>query len=181
MSRIGKKPITIPKGVEVEVNGSEIIAKGPKGEMRYNLPDILVAELKEGFLKIYPKKQLKNTNMFWGTARALISNMILGVERGFEKKLEIEGIGFKAVLDGENLVFNLGFSHPVKFELCRGGAAKVEKNIITISGIDKNLVGQVAANVRALKKPEPYKGKGIHYLGEVIRRKAGKKAASAAK
>ncbi len=181
MSRIGKKLITILKGVDVKITNNEIFIKGSKGEFKYNLPEILFAELKDGSLKVFPKMQRKDTNALWGTARALLANMILGVSRGFEKKLEIEGIGFKAVLDGRVLVLNLGFSHQVKFKLPDGVDAKAEKNIITISGSDKNLVGQTAANIRALKKPEPYKGKGIKYQGEIIRRKAGKKATAAAK
>lgn len=178
MSKIGKKIINIPVGVEVQINANELTAKGPKGELKLNIFPDFQTELTDKELKILPPvKTNKQTSALWGTLRALINNMIVGVSQGYERKLEIEGIGFKAVVEGENLVLNLGFSHPVKFPIPQGLKITVVKNLITINGIDKNLVGRTAAEIRSLKKPEPYKGKGIHYLGEVIRRKAGKKAA----
>lgn len=178
MSKIGKKIINIPVGVEVQINANELTAKGPKGELKLNIFPDFQTELTDKELKILPPvKTNKQTSALWGTLRALINNMIVGVSQGYERKLEIEGIGFKAVVEGENMVLNLGFSHPVKFPIPQGLKITVVKNLITINGIDKNLVGRTAAEIRSLKKPEPYKGKGIHYLGEVIRRKAGKKAA----
>ena len=122
----------------------------------------------------------KNKNALWGTTRSIIFNMITGVSQGYEKKLEIEGVGYKAQLQGDNLILNVGFSHPVEFKAPAGIDFKVEKNVISVLGIDKTLVGEVAAKIRKIKKPEPYKGKGIHYRGEVIRRKAGKKASASA-
>jgi len=178
MSKIGKKIINIPAGVEVQINANELTAKGPKGELKLNIFPDFQAELTDKELKILPPaKTNKQTSALWGTLRALINNMIVGVFQGYERKLEIEGIGFKAVVEGENMVLNLGFSHPVKFPIPQGLKITVVKNLITINGIDKDLVGRTAAEIRSLKRPEPYKGKGIHYLGEVIRRKAGKKAA----
>jgi large subunit ribosomal protein L6 len=181
MSRVGKKPIPIPKDVEVKIEGQEIIIKGPKGELKREIRPEINLEVKDNCIFVLPKVQLKQTKAFWGLTRALVFNMIKGVTEGYEKKLEIEGLGFKASLEGGNLVLNLGFSHPVKINAPSGIKFSVEKNIITVSGIDKELVGQTAANIRKVKKPEPYKGKGIKYLGEVIRRKVGKKAAAETK
>ncbi len=150
--------------------------KGPKGELKRNLVpeiDFDIGE-KEVTAKIILKT--KRSQALWGLYRALLQGMVEGVTKGFEKKLEIEGIGYKAVLDGGNLVFSLGFSHPVRFGAPSGIQFKVEKNVITVSGIDKELVGEIASRIRRLKPPEPYKGKGIHYQGEYIRRKTGKKA-----
>ena len=179
MSKIGKKIIIIPAGVEVKINGNKLEVKGPKGELALDIFPEFQAELNDKELKIVPPASInKQTPALWGTLRALINNMVVGVSQGYEKKLELEGIGFKAAVEGENLVLNLGFSHPVKFPIPQGLKIAVTKNLITINGIDKDLVGRTAAEIRSLKKPEPYKGKGIHYLGEVIRRKAGKKAAS---
>ncbi len=177
MSRIGKKLITIPSGVTVKIDqGNLVSVKSAKGELVKQFSNDFEIIQENGVLKIYPKKENKNLSTLWGLFRALLANMIKGVSEGYEKKLEIEGIGYKAQLVGDKLVLNLGLSHPVEFITPKGINFKVEKNIITVSGIDKELVGQVAADIRAFKKPEPYKGKGIHYLGETIRRKAGKKA-----
>ncbi|MEK7134816.1 MAG: 50S ribosomal protein L6 [Patescibacteria group bacterium] len=177
MSKIGKKSIDIPKGVDVVTQDGLIKVKGPKGELEYKIPRELKITLSENKLAVLPIVNSKKTPALWGTIRAVIANMISGVTNGFEKKLEIEGIGFKAQLQGDDLILNLGFSHPVIFKPPEGINISVEKNTITISGISLELVGQTAANIRALKKPEPYKGKGIHYAGEIIRRKAGKKVA----
>ncbi|OGZ21104.1 MAG: 50S ribosomal protein L6 [Candidatus Nealsonbacteria bacterium RIFCSPLOWO2_12_FULL_39_31] len=175
MSRIGKKPILIPDGVDVKIGGSMVAVKGPKGELqREVLPEIKV-EIEGKEIKISPQKETKKTGAFWGLTRALIFNMVKGVKDGFEKKLQIEGVGYKANLEGENLVLQVGFSHPVKIDKDGGIKFTVEKNIITISGPDKELVGQVSAKIRKIRPPEPYKGKGIRYLGEVVARKAGKK------
>lgn len=180
MSKIGKKPIEIPKGVIVTVEEQAVKVIGPKGELSLKLPKEVELKLNEGQLLVLPVGKSKKTSAMWGTIRAIVANMVTGVEKGFEKKLEIEGVGFKVQLQGNDLVLNLGFSHPVIFKSPEGIKISVEKNNITISGISLELVGQTAANIRALKKPEPYKGKGIRYAGEIIRRKAGKKVAGSA-
>lgn len=177
MSKIGKKPIEIPNDVTVVVEDSLVKVTGPKGELEYKIPRELKVALAENKLAVLPISKSKKTPALWGTIRAVIANMISGVTNGFEKKLEIEGIGFKAQTQGDDLVLNLGFSHQVIFKVPDGIKVEVLKNTITISGISKELVGQTAANIRALKKPEPYKGKGIRYAGEVIKRKVGKKVA----
>lgn len=180
MSRIGKSPISIPEGVTVRVTGALVSVKGPKGELEISLHPWVQAEVKDREVVILPKGDTKKTPALWGLFRALIANMVQGVTEGFEKKLEFEGIGYRAVVEGDMLNLQLGFSHPVKFRTPAGIKLSVEKNVIKISGIDKGLVGETAARIRALKPPEPYKGKGIRYQGEVIRRKAGKKAVAAA-
>ncbi len=176
MSRIGKKTIEIPQGVEVKLSKREIKVKGPKGELTRLIPLELEVSLEEKELKVSPRKKTKNSAALWGLWRSLISNMIEGVTEGFEKKLEVNGVGYRANLEGKKLVLHLGFSHPVEIEAPEGIEFKVERNLISVSGIDKQLVGQIAAKIRSKKKPEPYKGKGIKYVDEVIRRKAGKKA-----
>jgi len=180
MSRIGKKPIPIPEGVEVKINDNKVIIRGPEGELSKEIRPEIRVEFKEGKIFVLPKSQTKKTNAFWGLSRALIFNMIKGVTEGYQKKLEIEGLGYRASLEGTDLILQVGFSHPVKIKPPEGIKFSVEKNIITVSGIDKELVGQVAAKIRKVRPPEPYKGKGIRYLGEIIRRKAGKKAVTAA-
>ncbi len=178
MSRIGKKPIEIPKDAEVKIENRTIIVKGPKGELSYQYRPEISIELKDGKIIVFPQKKTKKTSAFWGLTRALLANMIKGVVEGFEKKLEIRGIGYRAALEGEDLVLNLGFSHPVKIKKPEGIKFSVEKNIISVQGIDKQLVGQIAAKIRKLRPPEPYKGKGIRYLGEEVIKKEGKKAAT---
>ena len=180
MSKIGKKPIEIPESVTVAVEEQTVKVKGQKGELSFKLPKEVELKLDNKQILVLPVGKSKKTPALWGTVRAVVANMVTGVEKGFEKKLEIEGIGFKAQLQGNELVLNLGFSHPVVFKPPEGIKISVEKNVIIVSGISLELVGQAAANIRALKKPEPYKGKGIHYVGEVIRRKAGKKVAGVA-
>ncbi len=175
MSRIGKKPILIPAGVEVKVEGRTVSVKGPKGELSRSVRSEIKVEAKDGNVFVSVQKETKSTSAFWGLSRVLIDNMIKGVVSGFEKRLEIQGIGFKAALEGENLVLAVGFSHPVKMKIPRGIKISVEKNIIVVSGIDKELVGQITADIRKIKPPEPYKGKGIRYLGEAVRKKVGKK------
>lgn len=177
MSKIGKKLIEISSGVNVVIESGLIKIKGPKGELEYKIPRELKVMLAENKIAVLPISKSKKTPALWGTIRAIIANMISGVTNGFEKKLEIEGIGFKAQEQGNNLVLNLGFSHQVFFKIPDGIKVSVLKNSITVNGVSKELVGQTAANIRALKKPEPYKGKGIRYVGEVIKRKAGKKVA----
>ena len=180
MSRIGKQPIKIPDNVDVKIQDYEILIKGPKGQLSQKIDPVIKVELKDKELILTPLKRTKKSPALWGLYRALIFNMVKGVTEGFEKKLEIEGVGFRAEVKGNKLVLNVGLSHQVELEAPKDILFKVEKNVITVSGIDKNLVGQVAADVRKVKKPEPYKGKGIRYQNEVIRRKTGKKAATAA-
>lgn len=177
MSRIGKQPITIPEGVEAKIDGNLIMAKGPKGELIQQLSSDIVAEIKGKEILINLKDDKKENTAIWGTYRALVANMIIGVNKGFEKKLVFEGVGFRASVSGNKLVLNLGFSHPIEIGAPKGIEFRVEKNTIIVSGADKNLVGQIATNIRKAKKPEPYKGKGIKYEDEIIRRKAGKKVA----
>lgn len=179
MSRIGKKPIEIPAGVEVKVEGQKVTVKGPKGELvREFRPEVKI-ELKDKEVLTSISLDTKLAKSLWGLTRMLISNMVKGVSEGFEKKLEIQGVGYRAEVAGKDLNLNMGYSHPVKLEIPEGLTAIVEKNIITISGINKEAVGQFAANVRKVRKPEPYKGKGIRYVGEYVRRKVGKKVAAA--
>ena len=177
MSRIGKQPITIPQGVEVKIDDKSIVVKGPKGELSMERDSRFDVEIKEGNLSLIPKRKVDDWRARWGLTRALISNMIEGVEKGYEKKLEIHGVGYRARLEGKDLVLELGFSHDIYVPSPPGITFVVEKNTITVSGYDKQKVGQAAAEIRGYKKPEPYKGKGIRYEGEVVRRKAGKKAA----
>jgi large subunit ribosomal protein L6 len=179
MSKIGKKPIEIPKEVSVEFKDDEIFIKGPKGELKKKIPSEINAELKEGKIFLSPKFEAKKVKALWGLTRSLISNWIKGVSQGFEKKLEIQGIGYRAELKGESLFLYVGFSKPVEFKIPKGIKISLENNIITVSGIDKELVGQTAANIRKIKEPDPYKGKGIRYLGEKIKLKPGKKVAAA--
>ncbi len=177
MSRLGKKEIVIPSGVEVSLKDGSIIVKGSKGELVRTIDNKLSVAIDGGSLKIEVKKTKENLSALWGAYASHISNMIEGVTKGFSKKLQIEGIGYKAELKGTELVFGLGFSHPVIVKVPADLSSLVEKNIITISGIDKEKVGAFAAGIRDLKKPEPYKGKGIRYEGEYVPQKQGKKSA----
>ncbi len=180
MSRIGKKPIEIPNSVEVKINKDElnnfvVDFKGSKGSLTVNIDKKVTVEEKDNQLILTVKNlESKSDKALWGLSRSLLNNAILGITEGYSKTLEINGVGFKAELQGKKLVLKVGFSHPVEYDLPEGIEAEVEKNKIKISGIDKQLVGQVSAEIRAIKKPEPYKGKGIKYEDEVIRRKAGK-------
>mgnify|MGYP000340530028 CR=1 FL=1 len=178
MSRIGKKQIEIPEGVEIKIEGEKVTVKGPKGEISKKFRKEIGFDIKDKKIFVIPKIESKMTKALWGTYRQILFNMIEGVVKGFEKKLEIEGIGYKASMEGENLVLRVGFSHPVVVKPPRGIKISVNNNIITVFGIDKELVGQVAANIKKVKEAEPYKGKGIKYLGEKIRRKVGKKVAA---
>ena len=176
MSRIGKKLIEIPQGVKVEILDKEIVVTGPKGELKQIIHPEIKVEVADGKIFVSPKSELsKKGRGLWGLYRALISNMVEGVGKGFEKKLEIEGVGFKANVEGDTLVLNLGFTNPVKIKKIEGVNFLVEKNVITVSGVNKERVGHIAALIRKQKKAEPYKGKGIKYQGEKIRRKEGKK------
>lgn len=187
MSRIGKKPILIPDGVRAEIKGHEgcleIKVFGPKGELKQAIHPEIKVELEAGKILVSPSRQggTKKGRGLWGLYRALIANMVEGVSKGFEKKLEIEGVGFKASTEGNNLVLNLGFTNPVKIEKIEGVNFLVEKNVIIVSGPDKERVGHIAALIRKQKKAEPYKGKGIKYQGEKIRRKEGKKVVATSK
>ncbi|HQK63906.1 MAG TPA: 50S ribosomal protein L6 [Candidatus Staskawiczbacteria bacterium] len=179
MSRIGKKPIEIAEGVKIEVSDTEIKVSGPKGELKQALRPEIKVQVQDKQVLVSPKGELpKKGRGLWGLYRALIANMVEGVSKGFEKKLEIEGVGFKAAATGDKLVLNLGFVNPVEIKKPEGITFLVEKNIVTVSGIDKQLVGETAAIIRKQKKAEPYKGKGIKYQGEKIRRKEGKKVVS---
>ena len=178
MSRIGKKPVIVPQGVKISESAGIVKVEGPKGTLSSKLPEGINMVLSDGNLVVERKSDERLARSYHGLARTLISNMVTGVVTGFTRNLEISGVGYRAELDGSNLKLALGFSSPVQYVIPQGIDVKVDKQtIILISGIDKQLVGKVAAEIRALKKPEPYKGKGIKYAGEHIRRKAGKSAA----
>lgn len=174
MSRIGKQPIIIPENVEVKIEGQDVTIKGPKGELLRKLPPEIGVAIEKGKLQVGVATETKSAQALWGLWRTLLNNAILGVSQGFKKELEIVGIGFRGEIKGESLVLQLGFSHPVNYKIPPMVKIEVNKNIILVEGIDKQGVGQVAAEIRSLKKPEPYKGKGIRYLGEEIKLKPGK-------
>lgn len=178
MSRIGKKQIIIPAGTEISVKDGALTVKGKSGTITRPIHPSVAIAVEGNEVKVTPADRTRLGRALWGTYAAHVRNMIAGSAAPFEKKLQIEGIGYKVALNGAALDFALGFSHPVKVQLPEGVSAKVEKNIITLSGVDKDAVGQFAASIRSLRKPEPYKGKGIRYVGEVIRMKQGKKAGS---
>ena len=177
MSRIGKQEIQIPKGVEVKKEGTLFTVKGPKGTLTKIFRDDITILIKDGVITLNTNRNDKFSKSLWGTYASHIKNMIKGVETPYQKRLILEGVGFKSEVKGKEFVFALGFSHPVIVKIPEGITATADKNNITISGIDKEMVGSFTAMVRALKKPEPYKGKGMRYEGEVIRRKQGKKTA----
>lgn len=176
MSRIGRKPITVPTGVTVNLNATHATVTGPKGTLELDLLEGIEAKLEGDTLIVSKSVETAETGRAYGLMRTLLANMVTGVSAGYTRRLEINGVGFRAAVNGNTINLSIGLSHPVAFALPAGVEAKVEKNIITLSGYDKQVVGQVAANLRALKKPEPYKGKGIKYVEERIRRKAGKAA-----
>ena len=177
MSRIGKQEIQIPKGVEVTKDGPILKVVGPKGTLTKTFRDDITINIAAGLITLNIKRNDKFSRSLWGTYASHIKNMIQGVETPYQKKLILEGVGFKSEVKGKEFNFALGFSHPVVVSIPEGITATAEKNNITITGIDKELVGSFTAAIRALKKPEPYKGKGMRYEGEVIRRKQGKKTA----
>ena len=179
MSRIGKKPIVVADKVEVKINGFKVSVKGPKGQLEFDAPRFVKLEMKGKELNVSPLDKSKESVSSWGTTRTIIANMIVGVSEGFTKTLEFNGVGYKAAVKGNIVELGLGYSHPINFELPKGVSAKVDKNLIHISGINKEEVGQVCADIRDLRGPEPYKGKGVKYLEEKIIRKAGKTAAAA--
>ena len=174
MSRIGKQPIVLPKGVEVKLGEDMVEVKGPKGTLQTPMSSLLNYELGEGVLTITRKDDSRESNAQHGLRRTLVANCVEGVSKGFSKTLEVIGVGFKVAVKGNIVDLSVGFSHPVLIELPKGLEAKAEGNKLTISGIDKELVGEYAARIRRVRKPEPYKGKGIKYDNEIIRRKAGK-------
>ncbi len=180
MSRVGRKPILIPKAVTVAVEGETVRVEGPKGKLSRMVPAGLTVSLQDSRLLVQRSSDHRTVRALHGLTRALLANMVQGVTEGFEKKLEIVGIGYRAQLQGRTLQLTLGYSHPVIFPLPEGIQVEVDKQtFVTIRGADKELVGQTAAKLRALRKPDPYKGKGVRYVGEMIRRKVGKKAAAA--
>ena len=174
MSRLGKQPIVLPKGVEVKLGEDMVEVKGPKGTLQTPMSSLLNYELTEGLLTITRKDDSRESNAQHGLRRTLVANCVEGVSKGFSKTLEVIGVGFKVAVKGNIVDLSVGFSHPVLIELPKGLEAKAEGNKLTISGIDKELVGEYAARIRRVRKPEPYKGKGIKYDNEIIRRKAGK-------
>jgi large subunit ribosomal protein L6 len=175
MSRIGKKPIVLPDGAKLDLNDGEIIVSGPKGSLSRRLLEGLELSFEGNIITVLRKNEEKKIKGYHGLMRTLISNMVVGVHSGFERKLEIAGIGYRAELQGNNLIFNLGYSHPITFPLPNGIEAQVEKQTqVTIKGINKELVGEVAAKIRALRKPDVYKNKGVKYANEILRKKAGK-------
>jgi len=180
MSRIGKQPIIIPQGVSVSIEEDYVKVSGPRGELSINLLKGVSVELKEGSLEVSQHATQAQAAMNWGTMRSLLGNAVEGVTNGFVKKLIIEGVGFKASVEGNELVLKIGFSHLVRMPIPEGLTVSVEKNMITVEGFDRQLVGHFAAQIRKTKKPEPYLGKGIRYEDEIVRRKAGKKAATGA-
>jgi large subunit ribosomal protein L6 len=184
MSRIGKKPVAIPTGVTItQAADCMLVVKGPKGELSYKPNDLVKVEIRDNEVVVLADITDKLQHSLYGLTRTLIANMVEGVTKGFSKTMEINGVGYRVAVQGNKLVLNLGYSHPIEYPTPAGISFKVDdekKNVLYISGIDKQLVGQVAAEIREFRKPEPYKGKGIKYMEEHIRRKAGKAAAKAA-
>lgn len=176
MSRIGRLPIEVPAGVEVKINGSYVKIKGPKGEMEYTFSPEITIKQEDGAIVVERPTDQPTHRALHGTTRSVISNMVVGVSKGFERVLEIEGVGYRAEMSGKNLVVNVGYSHPVVIEPPEGISFNVDMKVrqIKVLGYDKQAVGQVAADIRKIRPPEPYKGKGIRYQGEYVRRKPGK-------
>ncbi len=176
MSRVGKHAVVVPSGVTVEVKGQSVAVKGKLGALSLVAPDEVTVTLADGKLSVAPKHTTQRARALWGTTRNNLNNMVKGVAEGYRKVLEIEGVGFRAAVQGQDLVLQIGFSHEVKYPIPQGITIKAEKpTVVSISGFDKQKVGQIAAEIRGFKKPEPYKGKGIKYEGEKILRKEGKK------
>jgi large subunit ribosomal protein L6 len=175
MSRVGKKPVALPAGVSAKIDGQAIAIKGAKGELHFVAPNDVNVVLDNNQIKVDPRDETKRARAMWGMTRAMVNNLVVGVSKGFEKKLEITGVGYKAAVSGKNLQLSLGYSHDVNFAIPAGIAIVTPKPTeVTISGIDKRQVGQIAAEIRALRPPEPYKGKGVKYANEFIFRKEGK-------
>ena len=176
MSRVGKEPVTIPSGIEVSLDGTQIVAKKGNLEKRLETHGRVIVDIEDKQVKFSRVDDTKQSSAYWGTYRALLNNIFIGLDKGFKKSLEINGVGYRANVNGKTLELQLGFSHPINFEIPEGIDIKIEKNIIHVSGTDKQQVGQVAAVIRSFRPPEPYKGKGVKYTDEVIIRKAGKAA-----
>ncbi len=175
MSRIGKLPIRIPAGVTVTVASGQVAVHGPKGDLSIFLPARIGVAIEADQVTVKAERpDVQAERAIWGLIRVLIANMVTGVTQGFTKQLEINGVGYRAAINGQTLVLNVGFSHPVEFPIPAGITVTVEKNTLTVAGINKQLVGETAAKIRSIRKPEPYKGKGIKYSTEIVRRKAGK-------
>lgn len=179
MSNIGKQPITIEAGVSVVKDGKEITINGTKGVLAWKIPTGIDFEIVDNQVIVKKEYESKSLEKFYGLTRSLIYNMVLGVSKGFDRRLELSGVGYRARVDGRDLILNLGFSHPVKISAPENITLKVEENIITVSGIDKQAVGDLASKIRKVRPPDPYKAKGIKYEGEKVRRKAGKAAKAA--
>ncbi len=179
MSRIGKQSITIPSGVEVIVQGQDVHVKGPKGQLDIAVHPAIAVSVQDAALHCVIQHDTKKSSALWGTMRAILANAVHGVHEGFTKQLELQGVGYRASLQGKSLQLLVGFSHPVFIEAPEGISFTVEKEIVTVQGFDAYTVGQVAANIRNIRPPEPYKGKGIRYVGEHVRRKVGKVVGSA--
>ncbi len=177
MSRVGKEPVAIPDGIDVALDGTVIVAKKGNLEKRLETYGRVNVDIQDNQVVFTRKGEDKQSSAYWGTYRALLNNIIIGLDKGFQKSLEINGVGYRAAVSGKTLELQLGFSHPVKYEIPEGLDISVDKNIITIKGTDKQAVGQAAAEIRAFRPPEPYKGKGVKYTDEHIIRKAGKAAA----
>jgi large subunit ribosomal protein L6 len=176
MSRIGKKPVPLPNGVTANIDGRTVRVKGPKGELSLKLVDEVSASVAEDGITVTPREGAERGPQMWGLSRTLVNNLVVGVTQGFSQRMEINGVGYRAAVQGKNLNLQLGFSHDVSYPIPAGIAIVAEKpTALTISGMDKQLVGQVAAEIRSYRPPEPYKGKGVKYAGEHIRRKEGKK------
>jgi large subunit ribosomal protein L6 len=176
MSRVGKYPVTIPSGVDVAIANNILTAKGKLGTLTLPLTDLVETTVADGHVTVAPKTKDTPSRMMWGTTRALVANMVKGVSQGFSKTMEVTGTGYRAAVQGPNLVINLGFSHDVIYPIPQGIKITCEKpTTIKVEGVDKRLVGQVAAEIRSKRPPEPYKGKGVKYIDETIRRKEGKK------
>jgi large subunit ribosomal protein L6 len=176
MSRIGKKPVLLPKGVSASVEGQTVKVKGPKGELSVKLVQQVAVSADDQGIHVTPRKEMEKSAQMWGLSRTLVNNLVTGVTQGFTQKLEIQGVGYRAAVQGKVLNLQLGFSHDVPYAIPAGITITTEKpTMISVSGIDKQLVGQVAAEIRSWRPPEPYKGKGVRYEGEYVRRKEGKK------
>ena len=178
MSRIGKKPIAIPKGVTVKVDGNNVDVKGPKGQMRQALPPGVTAAVEDGSLVTHKANEAREFDKFHGLARSLVNNAVTGVTDGWKRELDIVGVGYRAEVKGKQVLLSLGYSHQIVFDIPTGIDVAIEKQThITVTGVDRQLVGQVAANLRRLRKPDPYQQKGVRYTGEVLKKKAGKTGA----
>ena len=176
MSRVGKKPVPVPTGVTAKIDGQQVAVKGAKGELNFVVPDEVSVSMDGGLIKVDPRNDSKRARAMWGMSRAMINNLVTGVSKGFERKLEITGVGYKAAVVGKNLQMSLGFSHDINYPIPAGVSIVTPKPTeIMISGVDKRQIGQIAAEIRAMRGPEPYKGKGVRYEGEFIFRKEGKK------